>query len=217
MYNNKNTIFFRLKSKSIKEWNSYINHNFVKKLSDGSLNDKSFKDYLLQDYIFLQRFMKILSVAAFRSKTIDDMHRAIDFIIGIKHEIKLHINYCKRFNLSKNKVLRTKEKKANQNYTNYVMTVGLNKSLLELFIALSPCIIGYGEIGYNLSKKKNWKKSKYSSWIKMYASKEYQSLAKSNIRYLDQLNEREKIGFNTMLKVFKKASVLESEFWQMSL
>ena len=217
MYNKKNTIFFRLKSKSIKEWNSYINHNFVKKLSDGSLSDKSFKDYLLQDYIFLQRFMKILSIAAFRSKTIDDMHRAIDFIIGIKHEIKLHINYCKRFNLSKNKVLRTKEKKANQNYTNYVMTVGLNKSLLELFIALSPCIIGYGEIGYNLSKKKNWKKSKYSSWIKMYASKEYQTLAKSNIRYLDQLNEREKIRFNTMLKVFKKASVLESEFWQMSL
>ena len=217
MYNNKNTIFFKLKSKSIKEWNSYINHNFVKKLSDGSLSDKSFKDYLLQDYIFLQRFMKILSIAAFRSKTIDDMHRAIDFIIGIKHEIKLHINYCKRFNLSRNKVLRTKEKKANQNYTNYVMTVGLNKSLLELFIALSPCIIGYGEIGYNLSKNKNWKKSKYSSWIKMYASKEYQSLAKSNIRYLDQLNEREKIGFNTMLKVFKKASVLESKFWQMSL
>ena len=97
------------------------------------------------------------------------------------------------------------------------MTIGLNKSLLELFIALSPCIIGYGEIGYNLSRKKNWKKSKYSSWIKMYASKEYQSLAKSNIRYLDQLNEREKIGFNTMLKVFKKASVLESKFWQMSL
>ena len=217
MYNNKNTIFFRLKSKSIKEWNSYINHNFVKKLSDGSLSDKSFKDYLLQDYIFLQRFMKILSIAAFRSKTIDDMHRAIDFIIGIKHEIKLHINYCKRFNLSKNKVLRTKEKKANQNYTSYVMNIGLNKSLLELFIALSPCIIGYGEIGYNLSKKRNWKKSKYSSWIKMYASKEYQTLAKSNIRYLDQLNEREKIRFNTMLKVFKKASVLESEFWQMSL
>ena len=217
MYNNKNTIFFRLKSKSIKEWNSYINHNFVKKLSDGSLSDKSFKNYLLQDYIFLQRFMKILSVAAFRSKTIDDMHRSIDFIIGIKHEIKLHINYCKRFNLSRNKVLRTKEKKANQNYTNYVMTIGLNKSLLELFIALSPCIIGYGEIGYNLSRKKNWKKSKYSSWIKMYASKEYQSLAKSNIRYLDQLNKREKIEFNTMLKVFKKASVLESEFWQMSL
>ena len=217
MYNKKNTIFFRLKSKSIKEWNSYINHNFVKKLSDGSLSDKSFKDYLLQDYIFLQRFMKILSIAAFRSKTIDDMHRAIDFIIGIKHEIKLHINYCKRFNLSKNKVLRTKEKKANQNYTSYVMNIGLNKSLLELFIALSPCIIGYGEIGYNLSKNKNWKKSKYSSWIRMYASKEYQTLAKSNIRYLDQLNEREKIRFNTMLKVFKKASVLESEFWQMSL
>ena len=217
MYNNKNTLFFKLKSKSIKEWNSYINHNFVKKLSDGSLSDKSFKNYLLQDYIFLQRFMKILSIAAFRSKTIADMHRAIDFIIGIKHEIKLHINYCKRFNLSRNKVLRTKEKKANQNYTNYVMTVGLNKSLLELFIALSPCIIGYGEIGYNLSKNKNWKKSKYSSWIKMYASKEYQTLAKSNIRYLDQLNEREKIRFNTMLKIFKKASVLESEFWQMSL
>ena len=52
--------------------------------------------------------------------------------------------------------------------------VGKNGDNLDIFSCLSVCIIGYGEIGFNLSKIKNWKKSKYSSWIKMYSSKEYQ-------------------------------------------
>jgi len=143
------------------------------------------------------------------------MNHAIDFIIGIKHEIKLHIQYCKKFRISKNEVLKTKEKSANKNYTNYVLSVGKKKNLLELFVALSPCIIGYGEIGYNLSKKKNWKKNKYSSWIKMYSSKEYQKIAKQNIKYLDYLNSN-KTKLNYLVKIFKKASNLETKFWQMS-
>ena len=93
------------------------------------------------------------------------------------------VNYIDTLkNISKNKLLTTKEKKQNKNYTDYVLKTGVQKSNLELFVALSPCIIGYGEIGYTLSKVKNWKKSKYASWIKMYASKEYQNISKENKR-----------------------------------
>ena len=52
------------------------------------------------------------------------------------------------------------------------------------------CIIGYGEIGYKLSKITNWKKSKYSSWIAMYSSNEYQKVAKENIEYLEILFQK---------------------------
>ena len=40
----------------------------------------------------------------------------------------------------------------------YVLSVGKNGDNLDIFSCLSVCIIGYGEIGFNLSKIKNWEK-----------------------------------------------------------
>jgi thiaminase len=93
--------------------------------------------------------------------------------------------------------------------------VGKNGHNLDIFSCLSPCIIGYGEIGFNLSKIKGWEKSKYSSWIKMYSSKEYQQVASENIDYLDVLLKRNKnINKNKLIKNFKKSTILERNFWQ---
>ena len=218
IYNNSKSLFFKLKQDARKEWEQYTKHKFVIGLGNGTLKLSSFKDYLLQDYIFLQKFIKILSLSAYKAKNSEDRNRSVDFIIGIKHELSLHENYCKKFNISMNKLLKTKEKKANKNYTDYVLKVGIRKSNLELFVALSPCIIGYGEIGYTLSKVRNWKKSKYASWIKMYASKEYQNISKENILYLDKLfTKANKNSYKSLVKIFKKASKLEANFWEMSV
>ena len=217
IYNNKKNLFYKLKKNSIISWKRYTEHNFIRKLGSGSLKLSVFKEYLIQDYIFLQRFMKILTLSAYKAKSFEDMNRSINFLLAIKNELKLHIHYCKKFGISKNKIFKAKERKENSAYTNYVMKIGLKKSNLELFTALSPCVIGYGEIGYNLKKNSNWKKSKYSSWIKMYSSKEYQNVAKDNINYLDYLYKKnKKKNIKSLIKIFKKASDLESNFWQMA-
>lgn len=218
IYNNKKTLFFQIKNNSLKEWEEYTNHAFVIKLSNGTLPLFCFKNYLLQDYIFLQKFIKILCLSAYKAKTTDHRDHSLNFIMGIKHELNLHIKYCQKFNISKSKLLSTEEKLQNRAYTDYVLNIGSKKSNLELFIALSPCIIGYGEIGHNLSKIKNWKKNKYASWIKMYSSKEYQSIAAKNIKYLDKLfTNNNKNSYKSLLKIFKKASMLEANFWEMCL
>tara|TARA_Y200000002_G_C22506749_1_gene589562 strand:+ start:156 stop:818 length:663 start_codon:yes stop_codon:yes gene_type:complete len=217
IYANKKTLFYKLKSNALLEWHKYVHHDFVNGIRNGSLKLSQFKNYLKQDYIFLQKFMKILSLGAYKSKSVSDMNNCIDFILGIKHEIKLHIHYCKKFKISKKKLLLTKEKPENKNYTDFVLNVGKKKGLIELFVALSPCIIGYGEIGYNLSMTKNWRKSKYASWIKMYASNEYQKIAEHNIKYLDLLHKNYKSKEMSLNNIFKKATNLESNFWQMSM
>ena len=105
---------------------------------------------------------------------------------------------------------------ANTAYTDYALKIGSKDTNLELYTCLAPCIIGYGEIGLNLSKIKNWKKSKYNSWIKMYSSKEYQSVANDNIRYLDKLFKIEKKRkYKKLIKIFRKATILEKKFWDM--
>ncbi len=214
IYNYKKTLFYKLKSSCKKEWSEYTNHKFLSDLVNNKLPYKNFKNYLIQDYVFLQQFLKILALSVYKSKSFEETNRSVNFIKGIDHEIKLHINYCRKWKIPVKSLNQIKVEKANSSYTDYVLGVGKNGNNLDIFTCLSPCIIGYGEIGFRLSKIKNWKKSKYSSWIKMYSSKEYQKVANDNIRYLDILSQNYKnIKFNKLKERFKRSTILERNFW----
>ena len=215
IYNNKKTYFYKLKSSCNKEWSEYTGHMFLSNLVSNKLPDKNFKRYLVQDYIFLQQFLKILALSVYKSNSFDEINRSVNFIKGIDHEIKLHISYCKKWKIPLRSLSNIKVESANSAYTEHVLSVGKNGNNLDIFSSLSPCIIGYGEIGFKLSKIKNWKKSKYSSWIKMYSSKEYQQVAKDNIDYLDILFKSSKNKNLSKLKInFKKSTILEKNFWE---
>ena len=214
IYNNKKTYFYKLKSSCNKEWSEYTDHKFLSDLVSNKLPDKNFKKYLVQDYIFLQQFLKILALSVYKSKSFEEINRSVNFIKGIDHEIKLHISYCKKWKIPLRSLANIKVESANSAYTDHVLSVGKNGNNLDIFSSLSPCIIGYGEIGFKLSKIKNWKKSKYSSWIKLYSSKEYQQVAKDNIDYLDILFKNNKNKNLSKLKSkFKKSTILERNFW----
>ena len=203
IYVNKKTFFYKLKNSCKKEWSEYTNHKFLSDLVNNKLPYKNFKNYLVQDYVFLQQFLKILALSVYKSNNFDEIDRSINFIKGIDHEIKLHISYCKKWKIPLKSLNNIVVEKANSAYTDHVLKVGKNGDNLDIFSCLSVCIIGYGEIGFNLSKIKNWKKSKYSSWIQMYSSKEYQRVAKNNIEYLDILLKNNKgRKFNTLKKKF---------------
>ena len=215
IYNNKKTYFYKLKSGCNKEWSEYTDHKFLSDLVSGKLPDKNFKKYLVQDYIFLHHFLKILALSVYKSNSFEEINRSVNFIKGIDHEIKLHVNYCKKWKIPLRSLSNIKVQRANSAYTDHVLSVGKNGNNLDIFSSLSPCIIGYGEIGFKLSKIKNWEKSKYSSWIKMYSSKEYQQVAKDNIHYLDILFKNSKNKNLSKLKGnFKKSTILERNFWE---
>jgi thiaminase/transcriptional activator TenA len=218
IYDSK-SLFCLLKKNCPKEWSNYTKHQFLFSLVNNTLPLKAFKKYLIQDYFFLIKFIKILALGCVKSQNNNDLMRCIDFIFAIKNELKLHVLYCKKWKISQKMLLKTPELIETKKYTNYVMEVGNKGDILDLFIALSPCIIGYGEIGYELKKKKLHKNS-YNSWIDTYASKEYQDVAKENILYLDSLFskiKKKKNKLKKLKKIFKKATELESDFWSMSL
>jgi len=215
IYNNKKTYFYKLKSSCDKEWSEYTEHKFLSDLVNNKLPDKNFKKYLVQDYIFLQQFLKILALSIYKSNSFEEVNRSVNFIKGIDHEIKLHINYCKKWKIPLKSLANIRVERANSAYTDHVLRVGKNGSNLDIFTSLSPCIVGYGEIGFKLSKIKNWKKSKYNSWIKMYSSKKYQQVAKDNIDYLDILFKNHTNKKMSKLKNnFKKSTILERNFWE---
>ena len=91
IYNNKKTYFYKLKSNCNKEWSEYTDHKFLFDLVSNKLTDKNFKKYLVQDYIFLQQFLKILALSVYKAKSFEEINRSVNFIKGIDHEIKLSV------------------------------------------------------------------------------------------------------------------------------
>ena len=59
------SFFQTLKSGAADEWLAYTEHSFTEALGDGSLPEAAFKDYLVQDYLFLIEFARAYALAAY--------------------------------------------------------------------------------------------------------------------------------------------------------
>ncbi len=214
------SLFSRLRASSGQVWNDYLEHPFVKGIGDGSLPESSFRHYLTQDFIFLFHFSRAYALAAYKANNVEQIRRANKAITNIIDvEMGLHIQYCKEWNIDLTDVTTMYEDLATTAYTRFVFDCGHRGDLLDLSTALIPCIAGYAEIGANLiaNSATNRKGNPYFSWIEMYADDEYQLVAKEAIKQLDDLSDSAggSIRFTNLLEIFKQATVLEKEFWEM--
>jgi len=211
-------LFGRLKADSQTEWDAYIGHEFVTELAMGTLAEASFKQYLGQDYLFLIQFARAYALAAYKSETLAEIRQAASGLSAIVDlEMDLHVKFCADWDLSEAAMEALPEAAETMAYTRYVLEKGLSGDLLDLHIALAPCIIGYAEIGTAL--KGQAAGNPYGAWIEMYASDDYQALAKAEIEQLDTLmTTRGSEGrFTALSKTFNQATRLEIAFWQMGL
>ena len=87
--------FKKLKQSSGEEWAAYTEHQFTEGLADGSLPQAAFKEYLVQDYLFLIEFARAYAVAVYKSPTLADMREAAGGISAILDvEMGLHVKLC---------------------------------------------------------------------------------------------------------------------------
>ncbi len=216
------SLFDRLKSDAQAEWSAYIDHPFVRGLGDGSLPEDAFRHYLIQDYLFLIQFARAYALAAYKSQTLSDIRAAAEGLKAIIDvEMDLHVALCAKWGLTADDLENTPEAKATLAYTRFVLETGLAGDLLDLHVALSPCVIGYGEIGARLSHSASARseENSYAFWIAEYGGAEYQKVANNARALIDRLaNDRlTEARYPRLLSIFKSATRLESDFWQMGL
>lgn len=221
-FNEPATLFGRLRSACSEQWDAYCTHEFVRRIGDATLPEESFRHYLLQDYLFLIQFSRAWALAAYKSESLEDMRAAAAALDAhLNYEMKLHIQYCAAWGISKEDMARTSEAKANMAYTRYVLERGLAGDILDLHVALAPCIIGYAVIGANLrvAPKTRLEDNPYREWIEMYAGEAYQKVAANALRHLDELAALRSgpSRFESLAKTFCQATSLEVEFWEMGL
>ena len=215
-------LFERLKQACAAHWGAYVDHPFVRGLGDGSLPEAGFRRYLGQDYLFLIHFARAYGLAAFKGETLDDIRQAaLGLDAMINGEMSLHVAFCGRWGMTEAAMAALPEADATMAYTRFVLERGLAGDLLDLHVALAPCIVGYAEIGRTLADRAgaSLAANPYREWIEMYSAADYQAVAVAEIAYLDRLMERRggPGRFDSLVTTFGRATRLEAAFWDMGL
>ncbi|MGV6873510.1 thiaminase II [Pseudochelatococcus sp. B33] len=213
------TVFERLKAAAIKDWTRYVDHAFIRQMETGTLPESVFRSYLVQDYLFLIQFARAYALAIYKSRTLADMRTAQTALNVIMDEMGLHVRLCERWNLSPADLEAAPEHQATVAYTRYVLDCGIAGDLLDLHVALAPCVIGYAEIGKRLEPALAAAPGHpYREWIGEYAGEGFQEAAQAAIAHIDRLAEHAltERRFDELVGIFAKASRLEADFWQMA-
>jgi thiaminase (transcriptional activator TenA) len=215
-------LFDYLKEACAWEWDRYIRHDFVRRLGDGSLPRDAFRHYLQQDYLFLIHFARAYALAGYKAETLADLRAAAATMSAlVDHEMKLHVAYCAGWGLTEAEMEALPEDAATIAYTRFVLERGMAGDLLDLHVALAPCVIGYAEIGTWLDADAGTLRdgNPYAEWIAMYAGPDYQAVAASATDTLDALMARRggEGRLDSLVRTFRAAVELEIAFWQMGL
>ncbi|KAI8850627.1 Ribokinase-like protein [Chytridium lagenaria] len=109
-------------------------HSFVEAIALGTLDVNLFRQFLKQDFLFLKQFARSSALATYKTKDLDLLDTSASRTSNLLLESRLHID-------SAAESLETSA------YIRFVLEVGISGSLLELDVAMLPCILGYGLIG----------------------------------------------------------------------
>lgn len=218
------TLYARLRDSCAAEWTAYAEHEFVRALGAGSLPQEAFRDYLAQDYLFLIQFARAHALAAFKSRSIADIRAHAEGLGAILSETELHVRLAERWGVSAAELEALPEKQATVAYTRYVLDCGMSGDLLDLEVALAPCVIGYAEIGARLAaevaeRSEDLGTHPYGEWISEYAGETYQSLARDSAAHIDALagGSLPQRRIDELTDIFRTATRLEADFWQQAL
>jgi thiaminase/transcriptional activator TenA len=145
--------------------------------------------------------------------------RAMAATMGhVLDEMPLHVSFCAEWGLSEADMQREPESLELLAYSRFLIDRGATGDILDLLVALSACVVGYGEVGAMLlaDPETVTQGNPYVRWIEAYAGDAY---AASAIAAMDRLElvwkaRGSENRYPALLKDFRTAARLESAFWR---
>lgn len=213
--------FDTIKNVCSDQWQAYIQHAFVTGVSEATLPAAAFRHYLQQDYLFLIHFARAWGLAVYKSRDMNELRHSLDNLKTIVDtEMGLHVTYCREWGIDEASLHNLEEAPETLAYTRFVLDCGHRGDLLDLHVALAPCLIGYAEIADWIGARPQTVTvdNPYQAWIDMYRDEGYQQAAQRERQWLDaRLAEVSPTRFAQLTKIFQDATRLEAAFWQMGL
>jgi thiaminase/transcriptional activator TenA len=200
-------------------WDDYIQHDFVKQLTAGKLAPDSFRHYLVQDYLYLIHYTRVMALSVYKSDTLAQMRvgqAGINAMLDM--EIAMYLDFCRQWNIPLEQVENAPESAVTIAYSRYILDAAMSGSLAELYAAIAPCLMGYGEIGKRIKDEGFIADNPYQPWIDVFSSDEFLSITAQNEAQINTLlADASPAQADKFQRLFNTAARMEVNFWQQAL
>lgn len=200
-------------------WAAQLRHPFVVALGKGTLPQRKFRYYILQDARFLADLSRVFAAAAQKAPDSDSALRFAKLAEEtIAVERSLHETYGKRWKMTPQAMSSVPMAPTNYAYTRHMLTVAQQGSAVESTVVALPCAWIYCVVGKHLLRQGPPKPSHpYRDWLTLYASPEFEAVQQWMRRKVDLWaksagwDERRR-----MEEAFVISSRYEWMFWEMA-
>ena len=200
-------------------WSAQLSHPFVVALGNGTLPERKFKYYILQDARFLADLSRVFAAGTLRAPDSDSALRFAKLAQEtITVERSLHEGYGSRWKMTAKQMSSVPIAPTNYAYTRHMLSVAASGSAAEITVVALPCAWIYCVVGQHFLKQGPPKKTHpYRDWLMLYASPEFAEVQRWMRRKVDQwaktagVEERRR-----MEESFVISSRYEWMFWEMA-
>lgn len=199
-------------------WRAQFDHPFVRGIGDGTLELTRLRRWVLQDYLFLIEYCRLLAFGTARSPDLDTLTRFAELLHSTAtFEMDLHRSYAKEFGLNQEDLEAESMAPATRSYTEFLIRTAATGSFGELAAALLPCMWAFSEIGLALAAGPRPQDSRFAAWIDSYSSPEFAQLADWCRALVDRLGDNASEPERRRMEVaFLISSRYELDFWEMA-
>lgn len=214
------SLFTRLREGAGAAWGDYVRHPFVEALAHGTLRREAFRNFLIQDYLFLIQYARAYALLAYKLEALPDIQAALETARAlIETEMPLHVKYCAGWGITEADMRAAPPSLEMLAYTRYVLEVGFTGDALELLVALAPCIAGYAEIGAmaaEVAAAQADPVNPYIDWIEAYTGNTYLESVNAAVAMIDRIGAAAGAAARLprLQAIFTQATKLEAAFWQ---
>lgn len=194
-------------------WAKIYIHPFVRELFGGTLPEKKFRYYILQDYNYLIASIKNFALLASRTEDTEMMKGLIDIAyIESTGEIKGYENFLKKMSLTIEEVENEEQLPEARSYASFLLATSSFKSVEEGITAVLPCYWSYAEIAKFHEKKLTHNRNKlYREWASYYLEEDYLNLVNKIKNLVDRIQSD--FSYKKLKDVFIASSCYEYMFW----
>jgi thiaminase (transcriptional activator TenA) len=167
-----------------------LDHPTVRGIADGTLDERRFRAWLAQDYLFLLEYARLFALAAARAPDAATLRRLVDLAHSTLHdELSLHRSYVARFGLTEAELEGTVKSRTCAAYTDFLLRTAALGEYAEIVAALLPCMWGYSELGRAMAERGLPEEPRYRQWVETYADPDFADLAAWCADLLDQATD----------------------------
>lgn len=197
--------------KSSKIYNSILKLDFLKELSEGTLDSDIFARYIAQDEIYLKNYYHQMNMLADMMESTDDKELFIAFAkSGMEGEKALHDMLIDRYGIE----TEVEPSKVTSDYNAHICEGIATGDLCIALASVLPCMWIYNQVGLHILNHSKLEGNPFKEWILEYGQEEFTTGVNKVLKMVDGwASKTDKQTREKMDYYYLKAALYEYAFW----